>query len=527
MAFVMEMIDKITGPARRAASALGPVRQALRTVGAGASSAVSKLASVGGSLAAITGVVAGSAGVLAAKGTEMLVDSLTFQQSTKSAFSAIEGSQQQGEALYNHVLEMAKHFRQSPKDMMMSVMSLKAAGMETAQALSLLQTTMDLSAFKPGADIKALVTQLGQAKSKGKLMTEEMMVLAESGGLATGKIKEALIGVLGLGEVNPKNLDKIQALLSGGKITADQGITAVQKAVASLTGVKQAGEYADKARNSVGALINGLKAAPEQFLLRMSVEDGPLRKLLLMLNELFDPTTESGKRMLASLNKIGAQIMGIFGKMGTPENMQRVEKLIMNLIKLLPIMITLFAISIDVFVFLFDVLANVKDNFMYCWEQSNLFKGALIALAVVLSPLLIVIAALGVAVGLLSLPFIAVGAAIYGAWLLLVKLKDAAVSAISSLAKLLGLQASLDTAKGGVASSVIEGGAKIAPPGSATPTPAAQLAGSKTANIQIGDISVKSVDGDNPTTKTVANDVAAKVRREITAAMRGAAGELG
>jgi len=80
MAFVMEMIDKITGPARRAASALSPVRQALRTVGAGASSAVTKLASVGSSLAAITGVVAGSAGVLAAKGTEMLVDSLTFQQ---------------------------------------------------------------------------------------------------------------------------------------------------------------------------------------------------------------------------------------------------------------------------------------------------------------------------------------------------------------------------------------------------------------------------------------------------------------
>jgi len=392
--------------------------------------------------------------------------------------------------------------------MMKSVLALRTAGLSTAQALSVLQSGMDLKTLTPDANIEALARAIGQIKGKGKLEAEELNQLAESGGLAKDAVYSALMAIKGLKVGDQASMDKLQKMMRDGKVSAEEAIPAIQKAIATMTGVERAGEYADKARNSVASLINGLKAAPEQFLLRMSVEDGPLRKLLLMLNELFDPTTESGKRMLASLNKIGAQIMGIFGKMGTPDNMKRIETLIINLIKLLPIMISLFAIFIDVTATIFDALMGFGDNLKYCWEQSNLFKGAMIALAVVLSPLLIVIAALGVAVGLLSLPFIAVGAAIYGAWLLLVKLKDAAVSAISSLAKLLGLQASLDTAKGGVADAVIAGGQSIAPPGSATPTPAAQLAGSKTANIQIGDISVKSVDGDNPTTKTVANDVA-------------------
>lgn len=477
LAFLMEMIDKVTGPSKMASRALGGLKSAFSKVKettSKAATAVTTTAKSWGSsiwakaskgISTVQGTLQGlalggalkdlgvGAGELVVAGTKMVLDAITFKQATTSAFTAMEGSEKAGKALYDHILEMSLYFRKSPKDMMSSVMSLRAAGLETNQALSLLQTTMDLSAFKPGADIKSLVTQLGQAKSKGKLMTEEMMVLAESGGLATGKIKEALVDVLKLGEVNPKNLDKVQQFLSGGKITADQGIEAVQKAVMSLTGTKKAGEYAEKARNSVAGLIEGLKSAPEQFMLRMSVDDGPIKKLLLMLNDLFDPTKESGKQFLKVMNEVGNTLATMLGDAAKPENMEKLKEVLLKLINAAPKLIKLFFIMFETLMFLTDVCLSFGDNVEYVkkeivawWEENGtvvktlkiiagivggvlaialtsmlVLVGSLVIaftiLAVVIgASLLVVFLALAAAILLCFLPFILIAAAVYAVW---------------------------------------------------------------------------------------------------------------
>lgn len=566
LAFVLEMIDKVSRPARQAVAMLRSVMQTARSAMSAVGSGLSAVAGTAKSVAGFAGAIGAAATGLGGAGISMLFDSLTFQQSTKSAFSAIEGSTEKGAQLYDHILGMAKHFRQRPKEMMESVMQLKSAGMETTQALSLLQTGLDLTTLKPSSNIQALITQLGQAKSKGKLMTQEMMVLAESGGLASGKIKEALVGVLGLGKVDPTNLEKVEKLLSSGKINADQGIAAVQKAVMSLTGTTKAGEYAEKARNSIGALWNGLKAAPEQFLLRMSVDDGPLKKLLLMLNNLFDPTTESGQRMMESLNRIGAQIMQIFGKMGTPENMLRLEKFIINLIKLLPMLISIASVFLDVFVLVFDAIVNVGDNAAYVWKELGNLRYAFYALILVLSPILILIAAIAAPLFAIGYVVYWVGSKIYEfiSWLSKISLGDVInglfgglLSALTTVAEAVGNTikkisdgiasvkniASSVTGKIGGAFKSAVGGVKnffgigkpepapeptpIAPAGSATPVARSEFAAQKTANINVGNINVQSVNGDTPTNKTVANDIGNSVRRELTLAMRQAGSELG
>ena len=566
LAFVLEMIDKVSRPARQAVAMLRSVMQTARSAMSTVGSGLSAVAGTAKSVAGFAGAIGAAATGLGGAGASMLFDSLTFQQSTKSAFAAIEGSTEKGAQLYDHVLGMAKHFRQSPKDMMKSVLALRTAGLDTTQALSVLQSGMDLKTLTPEANIEALARAIGQIKGKGKLEAEELNQLAESGGLAKDAVYKALLQIKGLSQTDPKSLDKLQALLRAGKVSADEAIPAIQKAIMTMTGVDRAGGFADKARNSIGALWNGLKAAPEQFLLRMAVDDGPLKKLLLMLNNLFDPTTESGQRMMESLNRIGAQIMQIFGKMGTPENMLRLEKFIINLIKLLPMLISIASVFLDVFVLVFDAIVNVGDNAAYVWKELGNLRYAFYALILVLSPILILIAAIAAPLFAIGYVVYWVGSKIYEfiSWLSKISLGDVInglfgglLSALTTVAEAVGNTikkisdgiasvkniASSVTGKIGGAFKSAVGGVKnffgigkpeptpeptpIAPAGSATPVARSEFAAQKTANINVGNINVQSVNGDTPTNKTVANDIGNSVRRELTLAMRQAGSELG
>jgi hypothetical protein len=570
MAFLMEMVDKISGPAKSAVGALADVKSALR--GLSAAVAIPAVADLGRMGAALAGKVLS----LAKSGAEMALDAMEFQQSTKAAFVAIEGSQAKGERLYKHILDMAQTFRESPKDMMASVSALRRAGLSTEEALSIMQSSLDLKKLVPAAKIDELAKTFGKIKAQGTFGAEGLNQLAESAGLSRDAVYQAVIQMRGLSATDPKSLETVKQLFHDNKIKAEEAIPAIQRAVMAMTGTQKAGEYAEKSKNSVASLINGLKNAPEQFLLRMSVDDGPLQKLLLKLNELFDPASESGKRFADLLNRVGAQVMQIFEKMGTPGNAAKFEKFIVNLIKLIPALVALFAGMLDVFIFLTDVFASLGDNCSFLWNEiKNLWReswvlqGALAAIVLIMSPLIVMTGIVAAAVALMMSPFILVGyvayKAISGIWTLITDfwtwLKNSSIgeafSAIFSGAlgvlndiyktvtgitdKIGGVIKSAGSKISSMASSawssvkgVFSGPSAVpmadtgvAPDGAGMPMTAADFTSNKTANIQIGDISVKSINGDNPTTQTVAGDVGAAVRRELTMALRQANGELG
>jgi hypothetical protein len=196
-------------------------------------------------------------------------------------------------------------------------------------------------------------------------------------------------------------------------------------------------------------------------------------------------------------------------------------------------------------------------------------QGALAAIVLIMSPLIVMTGIVAAAVALMMSPFILVGyvayKAISGIWTLITDfwtwLKNSSIgeafSAIFSGAlgvlndiyktvtgitdKIGGVIKSAGSKISSMASSawssvkgVFSGPSAVpmadtgvAPDGAGMPMTAADFTSNKTANIQIGDISVKSINGDNPTTQTVAGDVGAAVRRELTMALRQANGELG
>jgi hypothetical protein len=412
------LVDKMSGPARKMAGALGKLGAAASKVGDGLKAGVSSLAS---KATAITATLGAAAAGLAVAGAKMGLDAMTFKQSTVGALSALTGSAQMGQDTYNHVLEMAKHFRKSPKDMLDSTGALITAGFQVNEAMALLQTGLDLKTLRPDADLKSLVAILGQIKSKGKLQTEELLQLAESGGLAAGKLFEALGGLKNIDVKTPAGMEKLQKMLTGGQIDADTGVMAVMKAVQGLTGTSKAGEFADKARNSVGALIEGLKSAPEQFLLRMNVEDGPLKKLLLMLTESLDPTTERGKRLMKSLEKVAETVMKLFGEAAKPEKIERFLVTLESMAKSLPTVISALGTLTGWFFTIVVAIATVKDNLKFLWAEfrsSPTWVQVLVgALLLLLSPLGLIalgVAMLAVGLFILLLPMLLIAAALYG-----------------------------------------------------------------------------------------------------------------
>jgi hypothetical protein len=138
-------------------------------------------------------------------------------------------------------------------------------------------------------------------------------VLAESGGLAKGHVYKALAKIMNIDmSDSAAGIKKVTDALGSGKVTADQGIAAVMNAVMSLTKTESVGEFADKSRNSIGSLVTGFKSLPDQYLLRMKADGGPITTLLSSIMDYLDPNGPKGKAIIEFLNVTAKKLTDMF-----------------------------------------------------------------------------------------------------------------------------------------------------------------------------------------------------------------------
>lgn len=334
--FILDMVDKVSAPARRVEKSLGSVWSRLtklqrddkgrflphwtKRIGA----AIAPLKTFGGGLQSVgKSALKVAAGLALAGGAAIGItyaaasyvkDAIAFKDQSKAAMAAFMGSESAAEGTYQNVLNLARFLRVPARGAIEGVNQLLGAGFDLQTAMDLFKGSLDLSRLK-GADPKVLATILGQIKAKGKLQTEELLQLAESGGLGVDKVYKELGKLKGIDVSTAAGMASLVKQLEGGAIDSATAVKAVLGAIQAMTG-KELGKYAEGARNSLGAIWEGFSDLPDQFLLRADVSGmQPAIDFFGKLLDLLDPTKESGQEVLGMISQLAKDVGAAFAGM--------------------------------------------------------------------------------------------------------------------------------------------------------------------------------------------------------------------
>jgi len=279
----------------RDARALGRAQRRARGGGA--------LGRVRGAIGAATGPVgaiaaAGAAGGLAVGGgilalgkTQAEVERLEF------AFNQLGIGASKGMGAAGRIAERTQ---QRLTVVGQTLLNLTRRGFDFATSQELALRTADLRAVgATDEELESVVRQLGQIKSIGKLMGEELNIIAESGVNADAIWRK-------LGEITGKTREELVKMQQAGKITADVALPAITEAMKEVTGGREAGAAAEEyARQTTRGAASGVMAAIENGMIRINKVIGkkPFANVLGEVTRAFDRMNTTDVGNIASFIK--------------------------------------------------------------------------------------------------------------------------------------------------------------------------------------------------------------------------------
>lgn len=273
--FIVELVEKIRGPANKASAAMGKLMGRMEKVRRQALSKTMETTREISTLGAIAAaaVAAGAIGAAISFTDFAQRSTLGLQQLAKHGASA--------EKLFNHVRNEAEQLGLDVKDTTKTFTKFLALQFNPKQATDLIRMGSDLQAFGATAEeIQRVFAQLGQIQAKGKLQGEELIVLAENG-ISTQLVYEQLGKTLG------KTKDEILKMQQAGQLTSDVALPAIGEAVKAKLHIKEFGDAGRKiADSTLGGMTNRLKAQMQNSLTDVGKAlEGPLTQLFKPLAE--------------------------------------------------------------------------------------------------------------------------------------------------------------------------------------------------------------------------------------------------
>jgi len=288
--FTLKLIDKVRGPSRTMARALGKsvrlfekfqssvngrgvARNALPRFTAGGTRATRML---GGLTRRMGGMMNVFKGNLLARGAEGLLrigagalagaaSFVTFGQNQRLAFNQLAKHGASGAKIFQHTRDMAKEFGLDVKDTSKTYAKFLALQFSPKQADDLIKLGSDMRALGNSAeDVAGINLALGQIKSKGRLQGEELLQLQERN-VSGDLIKKAVAKRM---EVDP---DKVEKLISAGKVKSDVALGAIQDAMLEKLGTKAPGEAGKKfANTTISGALGVMKARGQDLALTLA-----------------------------------------------------------------------------------------------------------------------------------------------------------------------------------------------------------------------------------------------------------------
>lgn len=334
--FVLELVDKVTKPARRVAKSLSGITKVMAVLGRvtkrasalfgrfsrvarrvgrisavlmflsraknsmdgiASSGAAQALKSLSSRFADLVISASKFAAIMGAIGTTLLTRSVVkmtaFAERSRLALRNLSGGAFEGERAFQTAISLAEEYGLEVDKTVASFTKLRAAQFTLGETKELIKLTTDLRAIgATSLEVASAIRAITQIKAKGRLQAEELVGQLAEAGVATTLVYEALSKQLG------KTQDEVRKLITAGKISADVGISAITQAVLKKANIQQAGDAGRQfADATLTGLFNRLKAAPGFFVFRVSEllkGDADIEGIVRDINRALDTISVTG-----------------------------------------------------------------------------------------------------------------------------------------------------------------------------------------------------------------------------------------
>jgi hypothetical protein len=347
LTWYFELIDKMSGPAKTIAHAVGSVSSALKqakgssagfgsAIGAHMKSARAAVMSVGRSASAVggafrdsidtlkdwgsplvsiatTGIAAVSAiGAVAAAFGSAALEALAFKDEALASLNVLTGSERQGQVAFLGSQMVGRQTSYDTRGVIRARQQIAGAGFDNRAADSIFSLAADLGALsgEGAAGMQRAVLALGQINNAGRGTTLDVRQL-QNVGLNMSRFYEAAAKRLGIGGSGAALNRRMAAMLSHGQIDSTTTIAAAMDAVQAQTGLRLGG-LAQKQGESLTGQISNIKSAFEDFIMSMDLNSPGLQGLKNFLKSISDtltPGSAAGQRLMSILNS-GASMLG-------------------------------------------------------------------------------------------------------------------------------------------------------------------------------------------------------------------------
>jgi tape measure domain-containing protein len=328
--WMVELIDKMSGPAKQAGSGLSSLHGKLNDLQeqAGFTSitftdVASKVALAG--TAFLT--AAGYAGYAFAK---MGVDALSFKENTLTSFKLMLGSQQAADQVFKQAVQMAKLTPWETTDVVGGFKALLSAGFSKEDVGTVFSALSDVAAASgfDKAVINSLAIQMAQVKAYGKLQMVDLRVMANQmaqAGVGIGAVYEKIAKNMGIGA------EQVHDAMGKGMVSADVGILSIMQAIQEKASGGQAlGSLTQQMGQTISGLFSTISSAGADFFLTLEskLEDMPglkaFKGFLINLRDLLDTNTQSGKHFQSVVEKVfNGNMAGLFERFAGSGGMGR------------------------------------------------------------------------------------------------------------------------------------------------------------------------------------------------------------
>lgn len=323
--WIFQLIDKMTGPARAISSSMRDVSSSMKggsdsvagldgTLGKANSSVSMFGANLGGWLTAakmakdVTLSLAQTVGQAGYEFAAFGVNSLAFKENTLLAFQTILGTKQEAAAMWDRAVQFAKLTPFETTDVVKQFKQLLGSGFSREDVPTMFAALSDVGAAAGGPDVvDRIVRQMAQMKGKGKVLYQDIGLIASSLGEAGVMLWDSMAKGMGISQA------ELMKRMEKGEIEVGQAMTGIFDAIQGKFG--RAGTFSMANADTITGMLSTIKSAAADFFYTWdkgldSKSIVNFKSVLGNLRTIFDTDTEAGQRLQQVIVGMFERIMG-------------------------------------------------------------------------------------------------------------------------------------------------------------------------------------------------------------------------
>jgi tape measure domain-containing protein len=338
MRWIIELIDRMSGPARQAGASVQNIIIILDRNDRAVKRSTSTWAQLvsawdhGINILSRLASVATSVGSILWEGSKFALGALAFKESTQESFRLMLGTREEADKLFSQAVEFGARTPFETKGVIDSFRQLMSSGFKKEEVPILFQALGDISAAS-GFDtqsISAITTQLAQVKALGHLTMQDLRIITSWSGQAGVGLQTLYKQLAETLHVPASALPKMQ---QAGTISADAFIYSFVKAVKERTAAKELGTIMETQSRTLIGLWSTIKSAPSDFFFRMTKHVGEMHGVEQLKSAMENVITllAAGSPEAERLGNLIERVFGdlletVFGPLNGPEGLEGMRR---------------------------------------------------------------------------------------------------------------------------------------------------------------------------------------------------------